>query len=222
MNEQLNLNTRLDIKQVDTDGTFSGYGSVFDVEDSYKEIVVSGAFARSLNRYKRDERMPALLWQHDPSEPIGIYTEMREDDRGLYVEGQLALKTELGARAHELLKMGALDGLSIGFVPVERDYDKDEKITRLTEIDLWEVSLVTFPANTAARITGVKSPDGVRTQRDLEKCLRDSGYSRAGACEIASRFAEKHSQSDSSGVDDASADELDALKKLAVTINPNR
>ena len=112
------LDVPFEVKAVSDDGLFSGYGSVFGVLDSYKEVVAPGAFAESLQG-----RMPALLWQHRAGEPIGVYTAVREDAVGLYVEGKLALKTARGAEAYELLKMRALSGLSIGFVTREDSYD---------------------------------------------------------------------------------------------------
>ena len=113
------LDVPFEVKAVSDDGLFSGYGSVFGVLDSYKEVVAPGAFSESLQG-----RMPALLWQHRAGEPIGVYTAVREDAVGLYVEGKLALKTARGAEAYELLKMRALSGLSIGFVTREDSYDK--------------------------------------------------------------------------------------------------
>ena len=154
------LDVPFEVKAVSDDGLFSGYGSVFGVLDSYKEIVAPGAFAESLQG-----RMPALLWQHRSGEPIGVYTAVREDAVGLYVEGKLALKTARGAEAYELLKMRALSGLSIGFVSREDSYDKVSGIRTLKKVDLWEVSLVTFPANDAARISGVKRPSACGAER---------------------------------------------------------
>jgi HK97 family phage prohead protease len=156
------LDIPFQIKAVSEDGLFSGYGSVFNVIDSYKEVVAPGAFAESLAG-----KMPSLLWQHRSGEPVGVYTAVREDNVGLHVEGKLALKTTRGAEAYELLKMGAISGLSIGFVTREDSYDKVTGIRTLKKVDLWEVSLVTFPANDAARVSSVK------TIRDVEAVLRD-------------------------------------------------
>ncbi len=184
------MNDRLDvpfqIKAVSDDGLFSGYGSVFGVIDSYNEVVAPGAFTKSLQR-----RTPSLLWQHRSSEPIGVYTSIREDQTGLYVEGKLALKTARGAEAYELLKMGAISGLSIGFLVKLFEYinNGEEKVRRLTEIDLWEVSLVTFPANESARISGVKSIETIESLADAEAFLRDAGgLSRREATALVSRI----------------------------------
>ncbi|WP_410498141.1 HK97 family phage prohead protease [Chitinibacter sp. S2-10] len=115
-----------------------------------------GAFSASLEKSQSEKRLPAMLWQHRQGEPIGVYTTMREDDVGLYVEGKLALKTQLGAEAYELMKMGAVGGLSIGYVSRDDSYDRVTGVRTLKQIDLYEVSVVTFPANDAARVTGVK------------------------------------------------------------------
>lgn len=167
----------LQIKAAGDDGTVEGYGSVFGVRDNYDDVIAAGAFAQTLKDHKAAGTMPAMLWQHDASEPIGIWTEMSEDAKGLRIVGKLALETVRGKEAHALLKLGALNGLSIGFVSKQWAYDRDTEVRTLTEIDLWEVSLVTFPANEKARITGVKAADfaEIRTIRQAEQALRDAG-----------------------------------------------
>lgn len=173
----------LQIKAAGDDGTVEGYGSMFGVRDAYDDIIAAGAFAGSLAAHKAAGTMPAMLWQHSSSEPIGIWTEMVEDPKGLKIKGQLALATARGKEAHELLKMGALNGLSIGFVSKQWSYDRETDIRTLTEIDLWEVSLVTFPANQAARVTNVKAGEiaDLKTVRQLERALRDAGLSEGAA-----------------------------------------
>lgn len=168
----------LQIKATGDDGTVEGYGSVFGVRDNYDDVIAAGAFVQSLKDHKSAGTMPAMLWQHDSSEPIGVWTEMIEDSKGLRIKGKLALDTVRGKEAHALLKMGALNGLSIGFVSKQWAYDRDTEVRTLTEIDLWEVSLVTFPANEKARITGVKAADvaGLTTIRQAEKALREAGF----------------------------------------------
>lgn len=168
------------VKALGEDGTFEGYGSVFGVVDAYGDVVAKGAFARTLREAREKRRMPAMLWQHRPSEPIGIWTEMREDDAGLFVRGQLA-QTAQGRDAHTLLKMGALSGLSIGYLTRKREVDDETGITTLTDLDLWEVSPVTFPANDEARVTDVRSV-GEMTEREFEHWLVDTGgFSRSHA-----------------------------------------
>lgn len=163
--------------------TFEGYGSVFGVVDAYDDVVAPGAFKRSLREWKAKKRTPALLWQHDPAKPTGVWMDLREDETGLYVQGRLA-DTALGQDAYTLLKMGALSGLSIGFRTRKAKLDEETHIRTLTDIDLWEVSLVTFPANDPARVIGVKADGAWPTEREFEEILRDAGFSRADAKSI--------------------------------------
>ena len=176
-----------EIKAVNADGTVEGYGSVFGVRDNYDDVIAKGAFVQSLKGHKAAGTMPAMLWQHDADKPIGIWTEMVEDEKGLRIKGQLAMETVKGKEAHALLKMGALNGLSIGFMSKEWAYDRDTEVRTLTAIDLWEVSLVTFPANEKARVTNVKSADEMATPKDAEKALRDAGFSKSDATAFVSR-----------------------------------
>jgi len=169
----------LQLKATGDDGTIEGYGSVFGVVDDYSDVIAKGAFDASLKEHKAAGTMPALLWQHEADEPIGIWEEMSEDAKGLRVKGRLALDTTRGKEAHALLKMGALNGLSIGFMSREWGYDRETEIRTLTAVDLWEVSLVTFPANGKSRVTSVKASDvtEIKTIRQAEKALRDAGFS---------------------------------------------
>jgi hypothetical protein len=177
----------LQIKAAGDDGTVEGYGSVFDVVDAYSDTIAKGAFEASLRAHKAAGTMPAMLWQHDAGEPIGVWTSMVEDDKGLRVVGKLALDTVRGKESHALLKMGALNGLSIGFMSKQWAYDRESDVRTLTEIDLWEVSLVTFPANGKARVTQVKSADEICAPKDAERILRDAGFSKADATTFVSR-----------------------------------
>lgn len=177
----------LQIKAAGDDGTIEGYGSVFGVRDNYDDVIAKGAFVQSLKDHKAAGTMPAMLWQHDADKPIGVWTEMVEDEKGLRIKGQLAMETVKGKEAHSLLKMGALNGLSIGFMSKEWAYDRETEVRTLTAIDLWEVSLVTFPANEKARVTNVKSADEMATPKDAEKALRDAGFSKSDATAFVSR-----------------------------------
>lgn len=182
------LDFAFELKAIGTDGVFEGYGSVFSVVDSYDEIVAPGAFAESLASHKTAGTMPALLWQHRSGEPIGVYTSMEEDSIGLKLSGQLALKTQRGAEAYELLKMGAISGLSIGFQTREDVYDRVTGIRTLKRVDLWETSLVTFPANDAARVQGVKGIEQLEDLKSAEQYLRDAGLSRREAVAFIARI----------------------------------
>lgn len=152
-------------------GVIEGYGSVFNIPDQGNDIVAPGAFAKSLAN-----RMPKMLWQHDPDDPIGVWDEAREDDRGLYLKGHLAMKTRKGAEAFELLRAGAIDGLSIGYRTIEAEMDgKSRRV--LKEVELWEVSVVTFPMNESATVDAVKA--AAMSEREFERLLlRESQLSR--------------------------------------------
>lgn len=178
----------LEVK-ANADGTIEGYGSMFGVRDNYDDVITAGAFAVSLADHKASSTMPAMLWQHEADEPIGVWTEMVEDAKGLRVKGQLCMDTTKGKEAHALLKMGAINGLSIGFmsVPGTSKYN-DEGVRVLTQIDLWEVSLVTFPANEQARVTNVKAAaEELQAPKDAERILRDAGFSKSDATAFVSR-----------------------------------
>lgn len=159
----------LQISALNEAGRFSGYASVFGQVDDHKELVMKGAFTRTLQQWRLAGRMPAMLWMHDPSQPVGVWHSIAEDEHGLAVQGQLALRTQKGGEAHELLKIGALTGLSIGYRVVSSQLDAKKKVKRLTEVELFEISLVTFPANDGARVQRVKSP---RTQKTQDAALR--------------------------------------------------
>jgi uncharacterized protein len=137
---------------VQEDGTFSGYGSVFGVVDSYGTVIDKGAFSRTLKNRKSPVR---LLWQHNSDQPIGVFTEMSEDNVGLKFTGQLNLEVQQGKEAYSLLKQGALDGMSIGFYIISEQLT--DNVTHFTEVKLREISIVTFPANEDATISSVRS-----------------------------------------------------------------
>ena len=155
------------------DGVIEGYGSVFGVVDSYGDVVEKGAFAASLHAHRAAGTMPAMLWQHNPDDPLGVWEEMSEDAHGLKVKGRIVLETARGREARALLKAGALNGLSIGFVATDKSWNDRDGTRTLNAIDLWEVSLVTFPANQQARLSSVKAADmaALRTIREAEEVL---------------------------------------------------
>lgn len=200
------LQRPFELKSVDDDGVFTGYGSVFHVQDSYREIVAPGAFAASLAGWQARKNLPPCLWQHNAAQPVGPYLEMREDEYGLFVKGQL-LKDDvaLAREAYALMKAKVVTGLSIGYRVVKEEHNNDTRVTTLKEIDLWEVSIVTFPANDAARVEDVKS---INTRREFERFLRESGFSRTEAVRIASSGFE---QRDSAGDDAELGQEIDKL-----------
>ena len=150
----------LALSAVDQAGVFEGYASLFGVADLGRDVVERGAFADSLR--KRGAASVKMLWQHDPAEPIGAWLSIGEDARGLKVTGRLNLAV---ARAREILSLmreGAVDGLSIGFRTQRATQDRKTGLRRLQKVDLWEISLVTFPMLPQARVTAVKRTNVAR------------------------------------------------------------
>lgn len=165
-------------KEPDADGEFSGYASVFDVVDQGLDVVSPGAFRRSLDAGRKVK----MLWQHDMSQPIGVWDEIKEDDRGLFVRGRLLKGIRQAEEAMVLLRSGAMDSMSIGFRTKQASQEGGGSVRRLDEVDLFEISLVTFPMLPDALVTNVKS---IKTIRDFEKALRDAGFSQREAKAIA-------------------------------------
>ncbi|MDR1910316.1 MAG: HK97 family phage prohead protease [Holosporales bacterium] len=148
----------LKLKTCSQTGEFQGYASVFNVVDRDGDIFVRGAFEKSLRRQVEGGKMPKLLWQHDATQPIGVWQEIREDAYGLFVKGKILLDIEKGREAYALLKNGALEGLSIGFYPKKSRPAPHQKAKRLLEeVSLVEISLVTFAANPLAGVTDCKN-----------------------------------------------------------------
>lgn len=176
--------------------TFAGYGAYFNNVDSYGDVIAPGAFTKTLREARSTGNWPAMLLQHgsflggDDNMPVGVWTEMREDDKGLWVEGQLA-DTQRGRDTYALLKMSprpAINGMSIGFRATEwaMRTKPDEPRRTLKAVELFEISLVTFPANGKARVESVKAADSINTVREFEQFLRDEGgFSHAAAKAIA-------------------------------------
>ena len=136
----------------DSEGSLSGYASVFNIEDDQGDIIRPGAFQASLNRWQECGSSPKFLWQHNPAELVGVWEALWEDDLGLRASGRLLLEVARGRDAHALLKLGAVDHLSIGYRINHFDYDPVTKTRILYEVDLVEISLVTYPANPKAKV----------------------------------------------------------------------
>lgn len=145
---------------LEPEGIFTGYASLFGEEDLGRDVIMAGAFRRSLER--RGAFGIRMLFQHDPGEPVGRWTVVREDGRGLYVEGRLTPGVARAAELSALLFDRAIDGLSIGFQTVRAKTDRKGGVRRILEADLWEISIVTFPMLPTARATSIK---GRRTSR---------------------------------------------------------
>jgi uncharacterized protein len=135
-----------------TDGCHvQGYASLFGVRDQGGDVVQKGAYAASLKALAASGRRVKMLWQHDPAQPIGVWEDVREDATGLWVKGRILADVERGREAAALLAAGAIDGLSIGYRTLRAERDgKGQRL--LAELELWEVSLVTFPMLPEARV----------------------------------------------------------------------
>lgn len=206
----------LSVKAVEDDGSFSGYGSVFGNEDSYGEVVAPGAFAESLAEIAAKGRPVPVLWQHRSDQPIGIYTVLKEDETGLYVEGAL-LKDAVrqAAESYALMKAGAVSGLSIGYYVRQSSFDEKTNVRTLIKLDLVEISLVTFPANDEARIDAVKAKIAhgeMPSLNEFERFLREAGFSKTKAAVIANRGLAHLLRSESAGDE---ANEPEAVKAVA-------
>lgn len=200
----LRKNFAFKAEDVKDDGTFSGYGSVFGNVDSYNEIVVAGAFKNSLAEIKESGDPLPMLWNHNPDEPIGGYTSLEEDEYGLKVTGFLMIDEVARAReVYSLMKRRVIKGLSIGYYVIDDTKDKSSGIRYLNELDLREVSPVTFPANVAAKIEDVKSmlqTGNMPTAKEFEDFLREAGFSKStAACIVASGYAKLLSRGEPGG-----------------------
>ena len=173
-------NVQLDLKNGDMpDGNFEGYASVFDVVDKGMDVVAPGAFQKSID----SGRKVKLLWQHDMRDVIGVFNEIREDARGLFVKGRIIEEVQKGREALALMRAGAIDSMSIGYCTIEASKEGQGSVRRLHELQLFEISLVSVPMLDQAMITDVKS---LTTEREFEQFLRDAGYSRKEAVAITS------------------------------------
>jgi uncharacterized protein len=150
------------LAKVSAEGTFEGYASLFGVVDLGRDVVAPGAFRDSL--VLKPLRAIKLLWQHDPKHPLGVWSDIREDQNGLRVRGRLDLSVAKAREVHALMRSGAVDGLSIGFRTEKARKDPATGVRRLEKLDLWEISIVTFPMLPGARVAAVKSRTPVAQQ----------------------------------------------------------
>lgn len=204
----------LEIKAVQEDGFFSGYGAVFGNVDWYNDVILPGAFSKTLEEWASKNKFPPVLWNHNDSEPIGVYTKIYEDAKGLYVEGRLLIDDVPRAKStHALLKAGAIDGLSIGYI-TKKANKQTNGIRELVELGLGEISIVTTPANEESLITSVKSKlEGgeLPSLPEFEKFLRESGFSKSQATVIAGKGL-RHLLSESE-------DEIQQAKSISSALN---
>lgn len=158
-----------------TDGqVIEGYASYFGKIDQGGDVVEAGAYARSLSRLSEKGSKVRMLWQHDPTQPIGVWDVVREDDRGLWVKGRILTDVARGREAAALIEAGAIDGLSIGYRTVKATKN-DTGQRLLSELELWEVSLVTFPMLPDARVGAKGDTPEAETLRDLAAAFREAG-----------------------------------------------
>lgn len=156
-------------REPDEDGVFEGYASVFDVVDLGMDAVAPGAFTKSLG----SGRKVKMLWQHSMADPIGVWDDIQEDAKGLYVKGRLLKDVQKGRETIALLKAGAIDGMSIGYCAVEAAPEAGGRVRKLAEIELHEISIVTNPMLPIAKVTDIKSEYGRFEPKLMERALRD-------------------------------------------------
>ena len=194
------FNIGFEIKQIDDADPdffiFEGLASTFGNIDSHEDIILPGAFAKSLL-----ERTPVILWQHDTWEPIGMPIEVRETQEGLFLKGKLPRTDDLvKGRVIPQMRVGSIKSMSIGFRTVESEFNTETNVRILKEVKLFEISLVTFPANSLATIQDFKSNKQTAfnieqvkefTPRELEKALRESGFSKDASVYLVGKFAKQ-------------------------------
>ena len=215
--------TRLALADMDEGGTIEGYASLFGKADLARDVMMPGAFTHSLA--DRGARGIKMLFQHDPKEIVGVWLDIAEDARGLRVKGRILAEVARGAELMALLRAGAIDGLSIGFRTIEGRTDARTGLRHLHKVELWEISLVTFPMLPAARVAGVKGRPP--TARELERWLaRDAGLTRSQAkAVIAHGFRAAFAGRDVRRSGDTDARLMSSLKRartLCATTKRNR
>ncbi len=180
----------VDLTAAADSGAIEGYASLFGIEDQGGDIVAPGAYAASLAKLTQAGRRVKMLWQHDPAQPIGVWDETREDERGLWVKGRILTEVAKGREAQALIKAGSIDGLSIGYRTVKAQKQSGGQ-RLLQELELWEVSLVTFPMLPEARVAAKSEVpaqvlDKLRagdrlTEREFERMAKGIGLSNSQA-----------------------------------------
>jgi HK97 family phage prohead protease len=207
------ISSKLEVKEVTEEGHFSGYGSVFNNVDLHRDVILPGAFEKTIERHEKSGSMPAMLWQHSMKDVVGIYDSMKEDDHGLNLKGRLLIGENIpeADKAYALMRNKAVRGMSIGFnIPKGgEEWNKEDEVWEIKEIDLVEVSIVTYPANPEAQIATVKA--AIENPREFERLLRDAGLSANQAKRLMSGGYDALLKRD---VDDSG--ELEALMQIAI------
>lgn len=221
-----NLHQKFEIKSVSEEGTFIAYGNVFNVLDHNNDITISGAFTRSIQEHKDNGTMPKFLAQHGhTSMPIGIITDMYEDDIGLVFEGKFALGTQAGREAYELAKMRAIDEFSIGFITVDsvKKISNGKQIRELLELSVKEISLVTFACNPNSKIIEIKEAlnNGENvTERMVQKVLQEYGMSKRQSETVINQIKSSNTELESKEFDVKSTDEKLEQKEQTIAVQP--
>ncbi len=219
MTLQKTLRSPIEIRSLEESGFFEGYASVFDDPDHALDKVAPGAFAKSLDEYRLSGRLPPLLWQHNVKEPIGAWREIFEDEKGLFVRGELFIHDiPLARQALKLVRENVVTGLSIGFRTVKSELDAKTGERTLLEIDLLEISLVTFPALDSARVASVKErlkTGVVPDKRDFEAFLREAGFSRKQAKGLLAAGYKGLTRRDAGPAPSTGDDVLSSVRKLS-------
>lgn len=224
------LTTPLEIKSL-SGMQFEGYGAVFGNQDYGGDIVMPGAFAKSLEEHRSNRMLPLMFWMHDKTRIPGKWLDMREDGDGLMAKGELA-PTDLGKELHTLLKMEAVRGLSIGYIPTQKDYTSDGA-RLLKQVHLVEVSIVALPLNPKAQITQVKSRLSARGEyvptdqeiaelkRDAERYLQSRGFNARLAKQCAANIFQEFASSATPGSKDDPKRDVEDRKQSTPSATPD-
>lgn len=218
------LDFPLEVKLAGSDepaGTVTGYGSMFNLMDRGGDMVMPGAFKKTLKEWKKLKQLPQMLWAHDMSNTIGIWTDMEEDEKGLKLKGELILEVPQAQVAHALLKRNAVKGLSIGYRTRDYEIDRTTGVRKLKDVELFEVSLVSVPMLPEAQVTGVKS--GVPFDAPgWEKIFREGGLSNRDAKLATSLVRKGLRDGDKTGEDPVRDGLRDLLLNLRVAHQSTR
>ena len=211
------------LDEISVDGEFSGYASLFGKTDLGNDRVIKGAFDRSIRT--RKPKGVRMLFQHNPDKPIGVWDEIIEDEKGLFVRGRIIKDVANGAEVLSLMRSGAIDGLSIGFKTKRSQKDKKSGVREILEADLWEISVVTFPMLPDARVSSVKNLNHSKhlpTVREFERWLtQDAGLTRSEARTVIGKgFSQLASKQDAAGISPAAL--ADKIRQVAQSINARR
>lgn len=200
-----------ELKALKDDGSFSGYASVFGVMDDGQDFVSKGAFLQTLSDLGAKGRKVPMLWAHRTDKPIGVYTDIREDEKGLWCEGKFTPGVALAEETRALMKDGAVSGLSIGFRTKVAEYNTDTGVRNIKQVDLYEISVVTFPMLDVARVVDVKSNfklDPRALERELKELGNFSNSEAVKATAIVKKFLQRDAEGKAPARDESWGNEL--------------